>query len=535
MGTDEKSAALERFLRGHEPFAAKPLYAPGETVGDWKVLAFLGRGGSGEVYRAENVHIGTIGALKTLTREDAKARDRFRLEARLLSRATCAAFPRFCAYGEAEGRPYLVTELLEPMDLPSTDGAVADFIGKVCVGVAELHRLGYVHRDIKPANIMRRSATGEPVLIDLGLVKSSDEKPDGRNSTTSIVDGHAVGVGTPGYSAPEQFSGGSISPAADIHALGMLANACFKGKPPRPWAGIIRRSTSSIPEQRYASVELFVKAIRHRHRERRVAFWAIFFGVATLSVSVWTLMRSGGKHQAPSTVNEVKTQPSAANTVVKIQPPATNNVVKVQPPATSSVVKVQPPATNRLHFTTEELRQVFQDTSAEKIDPNVRIVKWADLGETKFANGMPVTTIWLDERTLKVEEPVTLKGKRKVYIVGPGLLNADISGAKGVTVEIARNAALINRSAIPYPKSGIVYTLRGESYLNFLNQKPPEDDNIRNVYVNGENEILDYGGPLTYREAREEAYKQNLEAYRRDAERRRKSHDLRDAGIHEAF
>ena len=141
----------------------------------------------------------------------------------------------------------------------------------------------------------------------------------------------------------------------------------------------------------------------------------------------------------------------------------------------------------------------------------------------------------LDERTLKVEEPVTLKGKRKVYIVGPGLLNADISGAKGVTVEIARNAALINRSAIPYPKSGIVYTLRGESYLNFLNQKPPEDDNIRNVYVNGENEILDYGGPLTYREAREEAYKQNLEAYRRDAERRRKSHDLRDAGIHEAF
>ena len=579
MGTDEKSAALERFLRGHEPFAAKPLYAPGETVGDWKVLAFLGRGGSGEVYRAENVHIGTIGALKALTREDAKARDRFRLEARLLSRATCAAFPRFCAYGEAEGRPYLVTELLEPMDLPSTDGAVADFIGKVCVGVAELHRLGYVHRDIKPANIMRRSATGEPVLIDLGLVKSSDEKPDGRNSTTSIVDGHAVGVGTPGYSAPEQFSGGSISPAADIHALGMLANACFKGKPPRPWAGIIRRSTSSIPEQRYASVELFVKAIRHRHRERRVAFWAIFFGVATLSVSVWTLMRSGGKHQAPSTVNEVKTQPSAANTVVKIQPPATNNVVKVQPPATNNVVKVQlpvtnsvvkiqppatnnvvkiqtpvtnsvvkvqppatnnvvkvqPPATNRLHFTTEELRQVFQDTSAEKIDPNVRIVKWADLGETKFANGMPVTTIWLDERTLKVEEPVTLKGKRKVYIVGPGLLNADISGAKGVTVEIARNAALINRSAIPYPKSGIVYTLRGESYLNFLNQKPPEDDNIRNVYVNGENEILDYGGPLTYREAREEAYKQNLEAYRRDAERRRKSHDLRDAGIHEAF
>ena len=501
METDEKSAAIERFLRGHEPFAEKPLYAPGETVGDWRVLAFLGHGGSGEVYRAENVRLGTIGALKALTRGDDKAKERFRLEARLLSRATCAAFPRFCAYGEADGRPYVVTEVLEPMDLPSTDRAVADFIEKVCVGVAELHRLGYVHRDIKPANIMRRPATGEPVLIDLGLVRSSDDRPDGRNSTTSIVDGRAVGVGTPGYSAPEQFSGGNISPAADIHALGILANACFKGRPPRVWAGIIRRSTSSIPEQRYASVEAFVKAVRHRRRGRRVAIGVALGLTAILGVFIWATSINGGDYW-------IRQAWLAGRQMRSIKD---------------------------LRFTDEELRQVFQDTSSENIDTTVRIVKWKDIGETKVVNGTPVTTIWLDEKTLKVTEPVVLDGKRKVYIAGPGLLDADISGAKGVTVEIARNAALINRSPKPYPESGITYSLRGESYLNFLNQKWPEDKDIRNVYVDGENEIIRFGGPLTYREARQDAYKQALEAHRRDAERRRKSHDLRDAGVREAF
>ena len=258
---DDKSLSIDRFLSGHAPFVPKPLYAPGTKVGDWKVLAFLGRGGSGEVYRAENALLGTTGALKVLVREDAKAKERFRLEARLLAETTCAAFPQFCAYGESEGRLYAVTELLEPMELPSEDRTVAEFIEKVCVGVAELHRLGYIHRDIKPSNIMCRPSTGEPVLIDLGLVKAPDDTPSGRNSTMSVVDGRATGVGTPGYSAPEQFSGGMIAPTADIHALGILVNACFNGKPPSSWTRIVRRSTSSIPEQRYASVEQFVKAI----------------------------------------------------------------------------------------------------------------------------------------------------------------------------------------------------------------------------------------------------------------------------------
>lgn len=489
MKSDTKAEGIESFLLGHEPFADEPIYAEGDTVGDWKVLAFLGRGGSGEVYRVENRHLGTVGALKALVREDAKARERFKLEARLLCEASCAAFPRFYAFGESDGRPFAVTELLEPMKLPSTDKAVADFIEKVCIGVAELHRLGYIHRDIKPSNIMCRPSTGEPVLIDLGLVRASDEKPEGRNSTYSIVDGQAVGVGTPGFSAPEQFSGGDISPVADIHALGMLANTCFKGKPSRLWTGIIRRSTSSIPEQRYATVEEFVKAIQHRRRRRKTVAALSVLVVAAFGIAFWL---AGGRStpQQPRSIMDIR-------------------------------------------FTDEEMRQILQDTSVENIDPTERIVKWSDLGKTEVVNGVSVTKIWLDERTHKVVEPVVLGGRQKVYIAGPGLLDADISGEKGVSVELVRNAALINRSGKPYPESGVTYTLRGESYLNFLNQKSPEDKNIRNVYVGGESEIIRFGGPLTYREARADDYRRGLEAHRRDAERRRKSHDLRDLGIRE--
>ena len=499
MKPSDRNLSLERFLSGHAPFVPKPLYVPGAKVGDWKILAFLGRGGSGEVYRAENTLLGTTGALKVLAREDAKAQGRFRLEARLLSETTCATFPRFCAYGEAGGRLYVVTELLEPMELPSGDNAVADFVEKVCIGVAELHRLGYVHRDIKPSNIMRRISTGEPVLIDLGLAKASDDTPAGRNSTISVVDGRATGVGTPGYSAPEQFSGGMIAPTADIHALGVLVNTCFNGKPPASWVRIVRRSTSSIPEQRYATVEQFVKAIRHRHRARWIAvglllgvvaaFWA--FNLATMAGK-----SDGGNGMQRARHDERK-----------------------------------PVSIMDMRISTDDMRKILQDTSVENIDTNVQAVSWNEIGETTTTNGTTVKKIWLDARTFKVKEPVVLAGRHRVYIVGPGLLDADISGSKDVVIQLARNAAVLNRTRIAYPDSDIKYVVQGESYLNFVNLKAPPDKNIRNVTVDSFNVIVRFGGPLSYREAREEDFRMTMEAERKEKERQRKSHNLNDLEI----
>ena len=263
--SDEVDDELESFLRSHGPFETPPHLANGDRVGEWTVRAFLGRGGSAEVYRAENKTTGIVAALKVLCKSDDRTRECFRREARLVAEIGNAAFPKFYGAGCADGRFYIAEELLEPMPLPKADAAVTRFVLAVSAGVEELHRCGFVHRDIKPRNVMMRPATGESVLIDMGLAKEGDGASQICNDTVSVVDGRAVGVGTPGFSAPEQFAGGKIGPATDIHALGMLANVCFDGKPPRAWAKIIRRSTSSIPEQRYATIAEFARAVRHRH------------------------------------------------------------------------------------------------------------------------------------------------------------------------------------------------------------------------------------------------------------------------------
>ena len=231
--SDVADEEIEGYLRSHGPFEKPSLLACGDRVGEWIIRAFLGRGGSSEVYRAENETTGFVAALKILCRTDDRTRGRFRREARLLAEMRCAAFPKFYGAGNADGRFYIAEEILEPTPLPETDAAVARFILDVAVGVEELHRGGFVHRDIKPRNVMTRPATGESVLIDMGLAKESDDTPQtkagvGRagaprtpqtgNDTISVVNGHAVGVGTPGFSAPEQFAGGKIGPATDIHA-----------------------------------------------------------------------------------------------------------------------------------------------------------------------------------------------------------------------------------------------------------------------------------------------------------------------------
>jgi len=280
-------ASIEAFLNAHEAILEPTFFSVGEDVGVWRVLSFLGRGGNGEVYRVAHKQLGLIAALKVLVRDDSAARDRFRREARILAEHSHPAFPRFLGYDENDERAYLVIELLEALPLPSTDRKVAKYLCKVCEGVAFLHGLGLVHRDIKPQNVLQRGQSGQPVLIDLGLVKDTTLSPAHAGVSLSIVNGKAMGVGTPKYAAPEQFAGGTISPAADIHALGMLANECFEGNPPRAWERIIRRSTSSIPSQRYATVNEFVQAIKRRHKINIVILMLIPLAVALLFAVGW--------------------------------------------------------------------------------------------------------------------------------------------------------------------------------------------------------------------------------------------------------
>ena len=284
--------SLERYLV-QQPGQANPMaLKDGETVGSWRIRALIGRGGSAEVYRVEHVVNGNFAALKLLLpAEDSTAeerrRQRFRQEIELLSTRGFPGFPRYCGTGTWQGRPFFVEELLEPRDLPRTDRGAAKYLLAICRSVSELHKRGVVHRDLKPGNILFR-ANGEPVIVDLGLAKCP--APTGVESEVSLENGKPIGVGTLGYAAPEQFMGGEISPAVDIHALGALAEKIVTQKKclhfwgggvlaRAEWKKIIRRATSSIPSERYPSVDSFAAAIRRRH-------WPIYFAAVILILGV---------------------------------------------------------------------------------------------------------------------------------------------------------------------------------------------------------------------------------------------------------
>ena len=153
--------AIAALCAAHGPVNSAGHFPPGTIFGDWRLTAFIGRGGNGEVYCAEHVTLGTSAAVKVLIREEERAKARFIREAKLLSSLKSTAFPRFYAYGDANGHPYLAMELLEPGDLPTGERAIARFLLKVCDAVAELHARGYVHRDIKPSNILWRTGTSK--------------------------------------------------------------------------------------------------------------------------------------------------------------------------------------------------------------------------------------------------------------------------------------------------------------------------------------------------------------------------------------
>ena len=244
------------------------LLQPSDILDGWRIISFIARGGNAEVYRAEHVELKTIAAIKISIADTSESLARFKLEAQILGSIHHEALPVFHAFGEKNGHAYIVTEFLHPLELPRTDHAVAKFATDIANALAVLHTQGIVHRDIKPGNIMTRNGH-DPALVDLGYAKRISP-PTAKRQSLSIEQSRLVGLGTPGYAAPEQFTGEEITPAADIHALGVLLNECFDGKPPRHWKRIIAKCTSSLPDYRFHAAQEFLQAIRHRNLQRRL-------------------------------------------------------------------------------------------------------------------------------------------------------------------------------------------------------------------------------------------------------------------------
>ena len=438
-------AGLGAFLARQADAVDEPVLMSGAEIDGWRVTGLLGRGGNGEVYRV--VRGSETAALKVLAKDDAVARRRFALEVEFLCRTKCRFCPRCYGFGESENRPYVITELLEPMDVPSSEKGIASYLLEVCACVRALHLSGLVHRDLKPKNIMRR-ADGEVVLIDFGLAKDVVASPNPR-AGISIVSDKPVCAGTPEYAAPEQMVGGEVSQASDIHALGRIANNAFGGNPPRTWREIIRRSTSSIPEQRYPSVDEFVAAIRRRNRGRHIA---LCLGVLSLVVVGVAVMDPWGRRMRDEIV-----WGKLCGEVVS------TNVVR------------------------EELVSVtWLDKGGLKVPAERRY--------RQVTNRVEVVRIDLGGVTNVFANPIRLKGGREYWVTGPGVLDGTFL-AKGTNVTMRlKNCIVRNHVAEPLGKVGIAYDLQDGAGLDLPELDEPDDHGRHHIERSGSPTRLKFKG-----------------------------------------
>lgn len=308
---DACSRLVERWLeaRRGDVREARGRLPAGLTVGEWRIEAFLGAGLSAEVYRVTHARFGQDGALKLLTDDSRGLRERFLAEADAIRFLALRVLPRFMGSGEFGNMPFYVMEYLRPLPDPMPRGEVPAFMNRVAKAVQRLHEAGYIHRDLKPGNVLRR-ANGEPVLIDLGLIKKRGvgvSDPIVRHGRgISMIDGKPVGVGTLEYAAPEQLLKGEASVQSDVFALGKMLHSLYEGRPPGSVRAVIRHATRDIPADRFASAEEFATALRHRNYARLA--WAGCMGAALLALLFSPLLRPTPTQPAVQTPAETVVQ-----------------------------------------------------------------------------------------------------------------------------------------------------------------------------------------------------------------------------------
>jgi len=214
----------------------------GQTVSHYRILEKLGEGGMGQVYLAEDTHLGRRVAIKFLTSTDKHYRARFLREARAVSALSHANIAAVFDYGETEEqRPYLVMEFVKGKtvsDILHTDGLTLaqaiEISAAVAEALGEAHHQGIVHRDIKPSNVIVTDR-GQVKVLDFGLVKHmtsesiSGADPEAKTLFSTRTRSDVI-VGTPLYLSPEQASGKPVDGRSDIFSLGAMLYECLTGR-----------------------------------------------------------------------------------------------------------------------------------------------------------------------------------------------------------------------------------------------------------------------------------------------------------------
>ncbi|MGA8580823.1 MAG: serine/threonine-protein kinase, partial [Bryobacteraceae bacterium] len=218
--------------------------APGTRIGPYEIVAPIGAGGMGEVYRVRDTRLNRDVALKVLPEifaGDESRRARFFQEARAAGTLNHPGIVAVYDVGLEDGVFYIVTELVEGETLRSllAEGRPAarksiDFAVQIAEALAAAHAAGITHRDLKPENIMVSGPAGRSPgrirILDFGLAKQAPAEPaaDGVTQTQAIT-GAGMVVGTIGYMSPEQIRGKPVDPRSDIFSFGLVLYELLAG------------------------------------------------------------------------------------------------------------------------------------------------------------------------------------------------------------------------------------------------------------------------------------------------------------------
>ena len=262
-----------------------------KRIGKYELLAKLGQGAFGTVYKARQVSTGRIVAVKVLDAVlgmSRKARERFVREARAMAKLRHPGIVTVYEVDQERGTPFLSMEFIDGRTLaqvledgPPDERQAAEWMAQIAEAVDHAHAHGIVHRDLKPSNVLI-DASGRAVVTDFGLAK--DVLADTQLTASNEV------VGTPSYMSPEQVEGRPVDARSDVFSLGsvlyalLTGHAPFRGRatavmlqvaerdpePPsricpdvsRELEAICHKAMQKVPEGRYASAEAMAKDLR---------------------------------------------------------------------------------------------------------------------------------------------------------------------------------------------------------------------------------------------------------------------------------
>jgi len=273
-----------------ERTSATPLdegrFLPGAVVaGRYRIYGLLGRGGMGEVYRADDLKLGQSVALKFLPREveaDEARRARFLNEVKLARQISHANVCRVYDVEDLEGRHFLSMEYVDGEDLAALLRRIGhlprekatQIARQLCAGLAAAHEQGVLHRDLKPANVMI-DGRGRARITDFGLAVLSDHAAPADD-----------GAGTPVYMAPEQLAGRPATIKSDLYALGLVLYELFTGRRPftassmEELARLQQESTPASPSSHVdgfdpAVERVILRCLRSEPRDRPASALAV--------------------------------------------------------------------------------------------------------------------------------------------------------------------------------------------------------------------------------------------------------------------